>query len=252
MSRSILHSLLVACVVVSARAQDPGDVFKQGNQLYQEGKFAEAQDAYESLVKNGYGGGTLYYNLGNAYYKTGDVGRAILFYERALRLTPGDDDLRHNLRLANTVLIDKIEPTPRLFIWDYWDVVKQSLSVPSLMWLAYAFYVLTLGAFAFLILARTYRLRKVGLVSGLVSGAVMAILIVILTARLSDLEKKDSAIVTVQIATVKNSPDSKSSDAFVLHAGAKVQITDRLSDWVQVRLADGKVGWMERSAAEVI
>jgi tetratricopeptide (TPR) repeat protein len=252
MRSRILRIVMLACAALSARAQNPQQVFEQANQLYQEGKFAEAREAYEALVKNGYGGGTLYYNLGNAYYKTGDIGRAILSYERALKVMSGDDDLRHNLQLANSVLIDKIEPTPRLFIWDYWDGVKQFFSLRGLTWLAYALYVLTLVAFAAFVLVRTYRLRKISLIGGLVSGCIMLFLIVVLVARLTDLGKRDRAIVTAQIATVKNSPDAKSSDAFVLHAGAKVQITDQLSEWVQVRLADGKVGWMERSAAEVI
>lgn len=243
---------LLTCAAVPAWAQDPQQVFDNANQLYQQGEFEESRQAYESLVKNGYAGGTLYYNLGNAYYKTGDLARAILSYERALKVMPNDDDLRHNLQLANSVIIDRIEPAPRLFIWDYWDGAKNALSLQGLTWLTYVFFVATLGAFAALVLARTYRLRKISLISGLVSGFILVVLVVVLVARLSDLGTKDNAIVTAQITTVKNSPDPKSSDAFVLHAGVKVQITDQLSEWVQIRLADGKVGWLERSAAELI
>jgi hypothetical protein len=250
-TRLLLIPVLVGAVL-SARAQDPQQVFEQASQLYQQGKFAEAGEAYESLVNNGYASGVLYYNLGNAYYKVGNIAKAVLFYERALKLMPNDEDLRYNLQLANSVIIDKIEPAPRLFIWQYWDGMKQMLSLHGLTWLAYLVFVLTIGAWAGLILARTYRFRRIALIAGSVSGLVFALVLVVFFGRLSDLGSKDSAVVTAQITTVKNSPDPKSSDAFVLHAGVKVQITDQLSDWVKIRLADGKVGWMERSAAETL
>jgi len=250
-TRLLLISVLVGAAL-SAQAQDPQQVFEQANQLYQQGKFAEAGEAYESLVNNGYASGVLYYNLGNAYYKVGNIAKAVLFYERALKLMPNDEDLRYNLQLANSVIIDKIEPAPRLFIWQYRDGMKQMLSLHGLTWLAYLVFVLTIGAWAGLILARTYRFRRIALIAGSVSGLVFALVLVVFFGRLSDLGSKDSAIVTAQITTVKNSPDPKSSDAFVLHAGVKVQITDQLSDWVKIRLADGKVGWMERSAAETL
>jgi len=250
-TRLLLISVLVGAAL-SARAQDPQQVFEQASQLYQQGKFAEAGEAYESLVNNGYASGVLYYNLGNAYYKVGNIAKAVLFYERALKLMPNDEDLRYNLQLANSVIIDKIEPAPRLFIWQYWDGMKQMLSLHGLTWLAYLVFVLTIGAWAGLILARTYRFRRIALIAGSVSGLVFALVLVVFFGRLSDLGSKDSAIVTAQITTAKNSPDPKSSDAFVLHAGVKVQITDQLSDWVKIRLADGKVGWMERSAAETL
>ena len=110
-------------------AQSPEQVFQQGNALYQQGKFAEAAGVYEAILKSGSVSGELLFNLGNAYYKTGNMGKAILQYERALRLMPGDDDLRHNLQLANLLIVDRIEATPRLFLWDWWEGLKHALSL---------------------------------------------------------------------------------------------------------------------------
>ncbi|HCV42842.1 MAG TPA: hypothetical protein DGH68_05120 [Bacteroidetes bacterium] len=237
---------------VGAFAQSPEQVFNQANQHYQQNKFVEARDTYESVVRNGFVSGELYYNLGNAYYKTGDVGKAILNYERALRFMPNDDDLKHNLQLANLMITDKIEATPRLFLWDYWDGIKGAFSLRALTWISYVVFVLLIVSISVVVLARTYQLRRLGLFGGSITTVVLIFFVVLLIGKSGDVNRGDAAVVTARITTVKNSPDSKSSDAFVLHSGVKVQITDSVNEWVMVRLADGKVGWMEKSAAEVI
>ena len=252
MKFSAWFSGFLLCAATLVYAQSPQQVFEQANQLYQQEKFVEARQAYESLVHNGYGGGELYYNLGNACYKSGDIAHAILYYERALKVMPNDDDLKHNLQLANLMITDKIESTPRLFVWDYWDSIKQMTSLQGITWLTYLFFVVTMGAVAIVIVARTYRTRRLAFISGATAAVIFVFFLTVLVARASDLARQDSAIVIASITTVKNSPDEKSSDAFVLHGGVKVHITDRLNEWVKIRLADGKVGWMESSAAAVI
>jgi hypothetical protein len=249
-----LSILLLAMVGVAGevQTQTPEQLFQQANGLYQQGKPAEARDLYEGLRQNGLESGELYYNLGNAYYKAGDLGRAILNYERALRLLPTDDDVRHNLDLANLRITDRIEPVPRLFIWEYWDVVKDSFSLWSAAWLAYASYLLFLAFIAAMVLVRTYRLRKVAFISSAAAGVILVAFLTLFLAKLTQGSRTDEGVVVAPITTVKNSPDSRSSDAFVLHAGVKVWILDTVSEWKKIRLADGKVGWMETSAVEVI
>jgi len=252
MNSTVLLAFALLIVTGNLSAQSPEQVFERGNQLYQSGKFAEARDAYESILSNGYVSEEVYFNVGNTYYKLGNIAKAIVNYERACRMAPNDEDLRHNLQLANLLLTDRIEPTPRLFVWDLWDGVKETFSLRSITWITYLAYAATLSALSLLFLARTYKLRKVGLLSGAAAGILFVFCIVIFAGKLSDLGAADTAIVAAGITTIKNSPDPKSSDAFVLHSGVKVQITDRVSDWVKIRLADGKVGWMEKGAAEVI
>ena len=250
--RAVLLISLVVCAGAALHAQSAEQMFQQGNQFYQEGKLAEAREAYETILNNGYVSGPLYYNLGNVYYKTGNIAKAILNYERALRLMPNDDDLRHNLRLANMMITDKIEATPRLFLWDYWDGIKDAFSMQSITWFTYGLFVLFIAAFSLVIVARTYAIRKLAIFIGLAGTVVFFASLIVMLAKVSDEHRIDEAIVVAQITTAKNSPDDKSSDAFVLHAGVKVQITDRLKDWLKVRLADGKVGWVERAATEEI
>jgi tetratricopeptide (TPR) repeat protein len=249
--RTIVAAALIS-IPTMVYAQSPEQVLEQANRLYQENKFAEAKDAYESLVRNGYVSGDLYYNLGNAYYKLGNFARAILNFERACRFMPNDEDLNHNLQVANLMITDKVEPTPRLFIWDYWDAAKNAFSMDSITWVMYTWYVIVVALIGAAILWRPYRTRRWGMVAIAVSGVACILSIVLFVAKLSDLNRNDMAVVTTNVTTIKNSPDARSSDAFVLHAGVKVQITDKVSDWVKIRLADGKVGWMEMTAAEVI
>jgi len=236
----------------SAIAQTPEQLFQHGNMLYQQGRLSEARESYEKILAGGSASGELFYNLGNTYYKTGDISLAILNYERALRYLPQDDDLRHNLQLANLLITDRIEPAPRLFIWDAWDGVKNAFSLNAATWLAYVAFLLVFASMTFMVLSRTYRLKKIALFSTVGSAVLFVFFLVVFLARLSDFNRTDEAILTAAIATVKNSPDARSSDAFVLHGGVKVRIIDAVSEWIEIRLADGKVGWVEKNSVVVI
>lgn len=244
--------ILCAIVVPLSHAQTPEQVFDRANQLYQQTKFSEARDAYESIIHSGLVSGELYYNLANTYYKLGNLGMAILNYERARRLMPNDDDVNHNLQLANLLITDRIEPTPRLFIWDYWDGIKDAFSLNAITWIGYVLFVILCASLSLVVAARTYRLRRFGLLGTGASMLVLVLCITLWVGKLGEMTRSNAAIVTAKITTIKNSPDAKSSDAFVLHSGVKVMITDSVNEWVKIRLADGKVGWMEEAAAEVI
>lgn len=244
--------LILISQVMPAAGQTADQLFVQANQAYQQGKYREALETYERLRVGGYGGVALYYNLGNALYKTGDVAHAILLYERARRLAPDDDDLRYNLQLANLMLTDRIEPAPRLFLLDWWDGVKAALSLNGMTIALVVLFTITMGSLSGMMLVRSYRARRAWFLSALAGGILVLSVGGVLWAKIADLHRMDEAIITVSITTIKNSPDAASSDAFVLHAGVKVQITDAVESWWKIRLVDGKVGWMEKGAAELI
>jgi tetratricopeptide (TPR) repeat protein len=250
--KNFMLALLLCGGASGAAAQSPEQLYQQANALYQAGKIAEARDLYESVVSNGYVSGDLLYNLGNAYYRLGDLGRAILNYERARRIMPADDDLRHNLQLANLRVADRIEPTPRLFLWDWWDGIKGAFSAQSAVWFAFVLFVLLVVAAMTMMLIRTYVVRKTALIAGVVTALLLAFSLVLMFQKIADDGRRDEAVVVASITTVKNSPDAHSTDAFVLHAGVKVRVIDSVNEWIQIRLADGKVGWMERGAALTI
>jgi tetratricopeptide (TPR) repeat protein len=242
----------ILLVPVCALSQSPESMFATGNALYQQGKFNAAREAYEKILGNGYTSGPLLFNLGNTYYKLGNIAKAIVYYERARKLIPGDDDLLHNLQLANLQIADRIEPTPKLFIWDAWDSMKNAFSLESITWIGYCLYVACLAFVGIFIISRSYALRKVSLLSAVTLFCITLLSAGVFSGKLSDTLSDDDAVVMASLAAVKNSPDVRSTDAFVLHSGVKVKITDRVNDWLKIRLADGKVGWIEEKTVEVI
>ena len=250
----IKYFLLALLVLIagSVHAETPEQFFAQANQLYQQSKFPDAITKYEAVLHAGVASGELYYNLGNAYYKSGNIGKAILNYERALRLMPTDDDLHHNLQLANLMITDRIDPAPRLFFWDWWDAIKASVSLNAITWASYVLFVLLIGAIIVAILASSYARRRLAFFGGVAITFLLAFALVVFVGKLGQVESRGEGIVTASITTIKNSPDAKSTDAFVLHAGVKVFIIDNVNTWYKIRLNDGKVGWMEQSAVEII
>jgi tetratricopeptide (TPR) repeat protein len=246
--------LIVLFLVLSTPglAQSPVDVFRDSNRFYQEGRYPEARTGYESLLANGYESVDLYLNLGNACFRMGDIARAVLNYERGLRLAPTDEDLQFNLDLASMMTVDRIAATPRLFVWDYWDGIKSAFSMHGIFWATYAAWVVLFFFLSVLILGGSFAVRRVALFGSIGTGAVFLVLLLVAFSRNADLSRTDQAVIMSSIVSVKNAPDSGSTDAFVLHAGTRVQITDTVGGWMQIRLADGKVGWVESAVAEVI
>lgn len=244
-------SLVILCVTAAA-GQTPEQQYQSANILFQQGKISEARDVYENILKSGYVSGELYFNLGNAWYRTGNISRAILNYERARKYIPGDEDLEHNLQLMNLMITDRIEPIPRLFVWDYWDALTGVFSLRGITWLAYGLLVLTIVLVAGTILDRRYVVRKASLVASVVTGVLLVISAMIFTAKWTEVSRTDEGVLMAQVVSVKNSPDVKGTDAFVLHNGVKVRIVDAVAGWLKVRIADGKVGWVESSSIERI
>ncbi|HXG01103.1 MAG TPA: SH3 domain-containing protein, partial [Bacteroidota bacterium] len=165
---------------------------------------------------------------------------------------PHDEDIRHNLQLANLLITDRVEPAPRLFIWDWWDAVKGWFTLSGITIWGYAFYLLVLIGIGAVVLAPAYSLRRVALIASAAAFALLVFSLLVFVGKLNDVQRSDVGIVTASVTTVKNSPDANSTDAFVLHSGAKIWVTDRVNKWLKIRIADGKVGWMDEHAAEQI
>lgn len=226
--------------------------FRAANASYQEGDFEGAIDIYEEIIAAGFDSGPLYYNLGNAYYQTGNFARAILNYERALPRMPNDDDLKYNLEMARLMVVDQIEPLPRIFLWDTWDSLRNSFSISTLTALLYAAFVVVLAGISLIVLSRGVRTRRLGLYAGSAAVIILAVTILLLITKVSRLTRDDHGIVVAEVVEVKNAPNPEGPSAFILHAGSKVKITDRVGQWIQIRLVDGKVGWMTETGLEVI
>ncbi len=253
-AKTILLTFLVLLTAGSfvAFGQDAEALFAKGNDLYRQGKFTDAANAYEQIIKEGRVSAPVYFNLGNAYYRQGKIALAILSYERAQRLKPGDADIVHNLRLLNLKTLDRIEPVPDLFLIQWLRTYAAVVPVQT------AFPLLLAGwALFFVALAGVYVVRHTGILRLLRWGVLVGLAVVLFAGATLGIHSmlsndNDQAVITASIVTAKSSPDEQSVNAFVVHEGLKVKVSDNLGDWVKITLADGKVGWIHNEQCERI
>ena len=233
-------------------AQGPDDrstadsLMKQGNQSYQDKKYDQAVDDYQKVIDMGFTGRSLYYNLGNSYYRVGKLGLAILFYEKALRISPGDDDVIHNLAIANAKTVDKIDALPRFFIFQWWESALALFSLRGWTNILYALYILLLLSIGAYFFARRTAVQRLSVYAGLVSAFLLIVVGVVWGVNVNRTMTVKDAVVTAPTATVKLSPDPSSNDAFVVHEGLKVRELDKVDTWIRIRLQDGKQGWIQQ------
>lgn len=247
MMRPILIAFL-SFLSISVHADDAS--LAAGNEAYKNGNFTEAIEAYEDALAD-VPDAAVYYNLGNAYYKTGRYARSILQYERALKLAPNDADIQHNLALANLRIIDKIEPSAEFFLITWWKQLAArahanawTIAFLALLWVG------ILGLLAF-VLTRGL-LRKLLFFSGLGSLAIGVIVLFLAITQYQFETNDDTAIIMAPSVSVKSEPVNSGTDLFIIHEGLKVSVIGQESDWLRICLADGKEGWVNTSALEVI
>lgn len=230
-------------VVLSMHAQND-KLFEQANTLYNEGDYLQAIEAYQKIEKSGVHSAALYYNLGNAYYKQNQVANSIYYFEKALLLSPDDQDIRNNLNFARNMTIDAIETIPPS---GFAKLVENELGNLSYnTWGKFAIGFIVLFVTAFLLYYFSVQQNR--------KRAFFAISITALICSLASLglayhqfakaESQKPAIVFSPEVNVKTEPNNRSEASFVLHEGTKVQVLDTMGAWKKIRLADGKIGWL--------
>lgn len=231
-------------ISLSIAKADVKSVMQKGNVYYKNNQYQLAIDEYDKLIKQGYEGTSLYYNLGNAHYRLGKIGYAILYYEKALKLSPNDEDVKHNLKLARINIKDKVETLPTFFIFNIWESVLASLSVSGWTVFVYIVFILLLLCFIAYFFSRTSTQQRVSFFSGVGVFAVLILVIILLAVKMNkEFNIKDGIIVS-NVVTVKSSPDNSSKDEFIVHEGLEVRLEDKVDNWVKIRLDDGKLGWI--------
>ena len=238
---------------MNIQAKDLDSLWTAGVQAYTDGKFADASTAWTSIEESGQKSAKLYYNLGNAWFKQGNYPKAILNYERALRLDPSYSDARYNLEFTGNFVQDKIEPVPEFILK---SVARKVCYVMSSNVWAVIFLVLLAAALMMgllFLLGSSVGKRRAGFYCGIVLLLLSAGALSFSAWQKSDSVKTDTAIVMSPVSSVKSSPSSGSSkDLFVIHEGTKVTILDEVGSWKNISLADGRQGWLPAADLEVI
>ena len=225
-------------------------LFADANQQYADGNYAEAAQMYEEILAE-QPNSEVYYNLGNAYFKQGELAQSILAYERCLRLDPRNKDAKYNLAFAQSRIIDNIEDNQVFFISSWLRAVRNSLRETTWMWLSISlFLVVLIGALLFALSKEAWLRRTAFYI------AVVALVISICAcANAGSLHKRDTkrneAVITQGIVNVKASPDRSGTELFTLHEGTKVVIYETLGDWCNIHVGNN-VGWMKLSGLERI
>ena len=246
----ILIFLFLFVKIVSAGELE--NLFQKGNEHYLKGEYQETIKIFQSIVEKGYQGKSLYYNLGNAYFRIGKIGLAILYYEKAKKISPSDEDVNYNLAFANSKIADKIETLPKFFIFDWWENALALFSISGWTYAAYLFYLFILGAVGYYYFAGSLKGQRIAFYTGIISTFFLVLAIVLLEVNLNRELNYKYGIVVDPVVVVKFSPDQNSKDAFIVHEGLKVQAEDNVNAWIKIKLIDGKVGWLKNNYLKII
>lgn len=225
-------------------------------EAYRNNDFVKSIQLYEQVVAQGIyenrESSEIYYNLGNSYFRNGETAKAILNYERALLLNPGDSDIRHNLRFARTRLEDKIDASDKFFLNNWINELMNLYSSNKWANIGIGFFIafiISLGAYFFI---NKIWVRK----SGFYSAIVFLILMIVsnsfaFTQKNSRINRK-TGIIMAASASIMTSPDANSQELFRLHEGTKVRVKKSDSNWIEIEIANGSVGWTSKENIETI
>lgn len=248
MKRIYIISLLLLTVSVVF-----GQTKAQADSAYINNDFAGAVEMYEAILSNEGEAADIYYNLGNSYYKMDNIAKAILNYERALVLNPGDGDIRFNLELAQSKAVDKVTPVSEMFFVTWIKSMTNLMSEKGWAKMGIATFILMLLSLTVYFFSKKILWKKIGFV-----GAVFLLLVCVATNVFASNQKEKaqnhgSAIIMAPSVTVKSTPNEGGTDLFILHEGRKVTIKDNtMKEWKEILLEDGNAGWVPASVIEAI
>lgn len=247
---NILWLLLLPFTYVSG--QSPENKYYEGINHYSEGNFDQALSTWIELADAGFSSPELYYNIGNAAFKTGKIPLSILYYEKALLKHPFNEDIRYNLEIARSFVVDRFNTIPELFISRWFRMV--SLLFSSNGWAVISLITFTLSLILGLLylFSGSISIKRISFIVASVAMLISFAAISFSYGNRSVTVRNRNAIIFAPVVTGKSSPDPSGKDLFVIHEGTKVKVEDEVGGWYEIRLSDGNVGWIPVGDAEKI
>lgn len=235
--------LLIFTFWGSILSAQPQDYFAKANEHYQRGEFEQALSLYDSIYQQGWESAALHYNLGNTYFKLGELGSSILHYEKGLKLNPGEEEIEHNLKIAQERRVDRIESlAPNLFKAFRMSLIK--LFTPD-QWAVLSL-IFILGALVGLLVYLFLQQRRIGFITAVSALLLSLFSLSMAMAHQRDRDRHPELIIMSPNAYVKSGPSNNAEDVFILHEGTKATQLEEFEDWAKIRLSDGKLGWLPR------
>lgn len=249
------YIFILLCVVCSL------SVFTQNtsetaSEAYRKEDYKKSIELYEQIAAQGLSekreSAEIYYNLGNAYFRDNQIAKAILNYERALLLKPGDNDIRHNLRFARTRIEDRIDTAGSLFFVNLINNLQNRFTSNTWSSIAIGFFILLLVCIAVFLFVRSIWMKKAAFYTGIVVIFLWIGSNVFAFRQKNTLIHRDTGIVMPASASIMTSPDVNSKELFRLHAGTKVKLNRTDGNWYEIEIANGSVGWTSKDNVEII
>ncbi|MFK7970114.1 MAG: tetratricopeptide repeat protein [Bacteroidia bacterium] len=241
--RNIMLFSLMAFASVSMHASDLEQRLIKGGALYDTEDYQGAIEVYQESLMDGDEDFALFYVLGNAHYRLDHIGEAVLYYEKAVKFAPHDTDANFNLHLARQRVQDRFAEAPAFFITRAWNWIRDFLMPDFWFWIGLVACCIACGIQAFIWYKKTDKRFKPA-ISSLVITGIALLTIAFGFSRLSALNNNAQAVLLSNQVSAKEAPDAQSGQAFVIHEGIKVSITDELNGWWQIELPDGRSAWV--------
>lgn len=251
MKKYILVFMLLLCATW-VYANENIQLWNKANDAYSMGQYESALADWLQIEDSGEHSYKLYCNIGNAYYKTGSMGKAVLYYEKALKLNPAGEDAKINLQIAKLQTLDKIEVVPEFILTTWTKDIRNMMSSDSWAYVALGLFAVVALLMLLFKFAPTVGQRKFSFVLAC-TVFLFAIFAVIFAANLrANANSEDQAIVMVPVSNVKSAPNATGNNLFILHEGSKVEILEEAGKWCRIEISDGRQGWMQKNDVDVI
>lgn len=249
LKRIIFGLFILFAVNVHAQSDS---LFDAANEAYKQKEYNKAVELYSDLVSAGYQSPSLYYNLGNAYFKNNQLSKSILWYERALRLDPSNEDILHNIAFANKQIVDEMDVLPEFFLKRWIKSFYNIMSSTGWAIISLLFSLCLFSFLAVLLLTSHAKRRVIMFFCSIVVFVFLLISITFAFIQKNNSLRKNEAVVTHLSVTVKSMPDQAGTDLFTVHEGLKVTIIDKVGDWIEVLFPNGNKGWIRQTSVEII
>ena len=252
-SYKILLLFLFSIIYLNnARAENPDTLFLQANNEYKNSNFQKSIELYEQIISEGFSSAEVYFNLGNAYYKTNNLPYAILNYERAKLIKPNDEAINYNLQLVNTFKVDQIDEIPVFFMKEWFNGLVLWKSFETWSYISICSFLFIIVCVLLFLFSGNAKLKKLTFILAILFFITSASSFALAHKRYNIQTVKNKAIITASSVTTKSSPDDSGNDLFVLHEGTKVSIEDKVGDWLEIKISDGNKGWIHGENLEII